>query len=62
MIQNYEITASFNGETYKMTGSIKSKNGANEIDAKIMCEELRLRFPGYENFKFYLESNLIYEG
>lgn len=61
MIQNYEITASLNGEIHKMAGSIESKNGANENTAKIMCEELKARFPVYENFKFYLNGELIYE-
>ena len=61
MIQNYEITASLNGEIHKMTGSIESKNGANEKDFKILCRELKLRFPQYENFKVYLEGELIYK-
>ena len=61
MIQAYEITAVFNGKIYKMSGSIETENGVKENTAKYMCEELRSRFPEYENFKFYLESNLIYE-
>ena len=61
MMQAYEITSTINGEIKKMFGSIESKDGVNEKDAKIMCENLRSRFPGYENFKFYLENNLIYE-
>ena len=61
MIQAYEITATRNGEIKKMFGSIESKNGVNGKDAKIMCEELKARFPYYENFKFYLEGVLIYE-
>ena len=61
MIENYEITASYYGEIHKKAGSIESKNGINKDTAKIICEELRIRFPGYENFKFYLEGELIYE-
>ena len=61
MIQNYEIIASFNSEIHKMTGSIESENGVKEDTAKLMCEELKSRFPQYEKFKFYLEGELIYE-
>ena len=61
MMQAYEITAFLNGKIHKMSGSIESENGVKENTAKNICENLRSRFPGYENFKFYLESNLIYE-
>ena len=61
MIQNYEITASFNKEVHKKAGSIESENGINKDTAEIMCEELKVKFPQYENFKFTLEGELIYE-
>ena len=62
MMQGYRITAVLDGVYMCMGGEIESKNGVDEVVARLMCEELKYKYKNrVSNLKFYLEGKVIYE-
>ena len=62
MIQSYRITAVLDGVDMCMGGEIESKNGVDEVVARLICEELKYKYKyRATDLKFYLEGKVIYE-
>ena len=56
MIQSYKITAVLDGVDMCMGGEIEAKNGADEVVARLICEELKRKYEyRAADLKFYLE-------
>ena len=62
MIQSYKINAVLDGVDMCMGGEIETKNGVDEVVARLMCEELKRKYEHRAtDLKFYLEGKVIYE-
>ena len=62
MMQSYRITAVLDGVDMCVGGEIETKNGVDEVVARLMCEELKRKYKyRATDLKFYLEGKVIYE-